>query len=168
MSIVVDPPESIVADPPAVAEVTETYVYGPDGEGATRSIDIHPYHGDIEVEVDAKVINSTKYGTGTNRGINLLLRFNDAGNFYHFCLAEDTDYDLIHKNVGGVWTQLASQAHTLAVGTFYKFTCLTSGSTLKLTSEVGTISATDTAFSDGLVGIRTYGASWYARSVKKI
>jgi len=168
MSIILDPPQSIVEDPPVKAVIEETYVYCPDGEATVRSIDIFPYHGDIRIEVDAKVINSTRYGTGANRGPILLLRLNDRENFYQFALAEDTDYDFIYKNVGGAWTQLASQAHSMVLGTFYKFTCEVVGTTLKLTSEVGTISATDTTFSDGLVGIRTYGASWYARSVKKI
>ncbi|MGG1516148.1 polysaccharide lyase family 8 super-sandwich domain-containing protein [Paenibacillus oryzisoli] len=107
--------------------------------------------------VTAKIKPNSLAGSGSNV-VGLALRQADANNRYNFVFASGTLQ--IGKRVGGVTTTLVSEPYTIATGTSYTMQAVVAGSTLKLyVNGVLELTTTDTALTQGGVGLITYNAA---------
>lgn len=133
---------------------------------ASGNTQILTYGSKVIADADVTVKYSFVSSTAEVDFLCLILRYIDANNYYLMCSSQDKIY--IHKNVGGVGTDIGSAAKTLTGGTFYHLRGRVQGSSLQLrfwqdgTSEPSTwdISITDTDISGhGQYGILAFAGS---------
>jgi pectate lyase len=96
---------------------------------------------------------------GTNRFVALAARAQSATSYYYVALRSNNTVEL-KKLVNGSATTLVSTSVTVSAGTTYTLSLQVSGSTLRSTVNGGsTLTATDTAYAAGGIGVATYYAS---------
>ncbi|GAA4676546.1 pectate lyase family protein [Phytohabitans rumicis] len=97
--------------------------------------------------------------SGTNRFAAVLARAQSATSYYYVALRSNNTVEL-KRLVNGTATTLASASLTVAAGTTYTVSLQVSGSTLRSTVNGGTaLTATDTTYTAGGVGVATYYAA---------
>ncbi|GHJ43638.1 silent information regulator protein Sir2 [Catellatospora sp. TT07R-123] len=95
---------------------------------------------------------------GSNRFVALLARVQSATSYYYVALRSNNTVEL-KKLVGGSSTTLATGSATFTTGTWYTLSLEVSGSTLRASVNGATpLTATDTQFASGQVGVATYYA----------
>jgi pectate lyase len=96
---------------------------------------------------------------GSNRFIALLARAQSATSYYYVALRSNNTVEL-KKLVNGTATTLASASVTVTTGTWYSLSLTVSGSSLTARVNNGApLTATDTQFATGQVGVATFNAS---------
>jgi pectate lyase len=96
---------------------------------------------------------------GSNRFVALLARAQSATSYYYVALRSNNTVEL-KKLVNGSATTLASTSVTVSAGTTYTLSLQVSGSTLRSTVNGGSaLTATDTAYTAGGIGVATYNAT---------
>jgi pectate lyase len=96
---------------------------------------------------------------GSNRFVALLARAQSATSYYYVALRSNNTVEL-KKLVNGSATTLASTSVTVSAGTTYTLSLQVSGSTLRSTVNGGSaLTATDTAYPAGGIGVATYNAT---------
>ena len=99
------------------------------------------------------------FSSSSVRWVSLLGRYRDTGNYYYVALQNDNLLRL-RKFVGSSSTTLAEKAFTVATGTWYTVRLDLDGSALRVFVN-GTLqlSASDSTFPSGRIGVAGYGAS---------
>jgi hypothetical protein len=96
---------------------------------------------------------------GTNRFVAVLARAQSATSYYYLALRSNNTVEL-KKLVNGSSTTLASAGVPFTLNTWYTLSLEVSGNTLRGTVNGGTaLTATDTQFASGQVGVATFNAS---------
>jgi pectate lyase len=96
---------------------------------------------------------------GSNRFAAVLARAQSATSYYYVALRSNNTVEL-KKLVGGTATTLASAPLTVTLNTWYAVSLQVSGTTLRSTVNGGTpLTATDSQFASGQVGLATFNAS---------
>ncbi|MEU8077032.1 family 16 glycoside hydrolase [Catellatospora citrea] len=96
---------------------------------------------------------------GTNRFAALLARAQSNTSYYYLALRTNNTVEL-KKLVGGSSTTLASAAVTVTTGAWHTLSLKASGSSLQGAVDGGvTVSATDSQFATGQIGVATYNAA---------
>jgi pectate lyase len=96
---------------------------------------------------------------GTNRFVAVLARAQNATNYYYLALRNNNTIEL-KKLVSGSSTTLASGSFTVSTGTWYSVKLEVVGSTLRgYVNGVQLLTATDTRFTSGKIGVATFYAS---------
>ncbi|GHJ43452.1 hypothetical protein Cs7R123_07940 [Catellatospora sp. TT07R-123] len=96
---------------------------------------------------------------GSNRFVALLARAQSNTSYYYLALRSNNTVEL-KKLVNGSSTTLAATTVTVSTGTWYTLSLSVSGATLRGTVNGGAaLTATDTQFSTGSVGVATYYTS---------
>ena len=96
---------------------------------------------------------------GSNRFVALLARTQSNTSYYYLALRSNNVVEL-KKLVGGSSTTLASAPFSLSLNTFYSLSLTVNGSSLSGRVNNGTpLTATDTQFSQGGIGVATFFAS---------
>ncbi|GAA1631032.1 family 16 glycoside hydrolase [Catellatospora bangladeshensis] len=107
----------------------------------------------VSVRVKLTAVN------GTNRFAAVLARAQSNTSYYYLALRTNNTVEL-KKLVGGSSTTLASAAVTVTTGTWYTLSLKVSGSGLEGRVNGGsTVTATDSQFATGQVGVATYNAA---------
>ena len=107
----------------------------------------------VSVRVKLTAVN------GTNRFAAVLARAQSNTGYYYLALRTNNTVEL-KKLVGGSSTTLASAAVTVTTGTWYTLSLKVSGSGLEGRVNGGsTVTATDSQFATGQVGVATYNAA---------
>ncbi|MCW6005250.1 DUF1080 domain-containing protein, partial [Micromonospora sp. CPCC 205371] len=96
---------------------------------------------------------------GSNRFVAVLARAQSATSYYYLALRSNNTVEL-KKLVNGSSTTFATASVTFTLNTWYTLSLEVSGSTLRGTVNGGTpLTATDTQFSSGQIGVATFNAS---------
>ena len=96
---------------------------------------------------------------GENIG-GLIFRYTDTNNYYDVVLDSAKDKIILEKKLNGAFTQIASVSNTIDIGTSYTPKVTVQGTSIKVyLGDVLKIDTTDSAFSTGKVGLKTYRAS---------
>lgn len=96
---------------------------------------------------------------GSNRFVAVLARAQSATSYYYLAVRSNNPLEL-KKLVNGSSTTLASGALSVTVGTWYTVRLEVSGTSLRGSVDNGTpLTATDSQFSTGQVGVATFNAS---------
>ena len=115
--------------------------------------------GDYAIETRIKAVS------GEHRTGGAASRIQDKDNYYRPYLKEAADEIEIRKIQGGSDYTLVKTSKTLETNVWYRLTAAVYGTTLKLTVDGTTISATDSAFSSGYAGLYGNGTmnyDWFA------
>ena len=114
-------------------------------------------------------------GSGASQGIELLARVQDGNHFYQAELRDGNTWS-IYKNDGGSWSQIAAGSFSLSAGTYYLVKFSVNGNTLSFSyspdfggntwTTLG--SGTDSTWSTGKIGVRTWGTTGRFDQVKVI
>ncbi|MEV0273540.1 cellulose-binding protein [Hamadaea sp. NPDC050747] len=96
---------------------------------------------------------------GSNRFVAVLARVQSSTSYYYLALRSNNTVEL-KKLVSGSSTTLASASLTFSLNTTYALSLQVSGTTLRGTVNGGTVlTATDTQYASGQIGVATYYAS---------
>src|SRR5581483_11725046 len=96
---------------------------------------------------------------GSNRFVAVLARAQSATSYYYVALRSNNTVEL-KKLVNGSATTLATGSVTFTLNTWYTLSLQVSGSTLRATVNGGSaLTATDTQFASGQIGVATFNAS---------
>ena len=96
---------------------------------------------------------------GSNRFVAVLARVQSNTSYYYLALRSNNTVEL-KKLVGGSSTTLASRAMTVTAGTWYTLRLEVSGTSLRGTVNNGAaLTATDTQFRSGQIGVATFYAT---------
>lgn len=107
------------------------------------------------VEAKIKLYNNAN---GTASGI--IARYVNSSNYYMFRLHSNDSKVELYKKVGGTFTKITDVAMTISTNTWYTLKLVLNGSSLTgYVDGVQKVSATDTSFTSGCIGARTYAQS---------